>query len=721
MSVAGPQSHDSPARLPGKGSPRTGNAPGAAAGGVFFCGGKPSVSPTRPLPFCTARKAAVGLRANESPFGHTSSLLKERSAKIAAVAGFTWVPSEEQLSSANVARLAGSLGCSSYDELHRVSIEEPDRFWRAVVDDVGIPLARGWDAVLDDSRGIEWTTWFEGARLNVAEACVHRWAREMPEREAAVWVPEEGERRSLTWGELSLEVRRLAEALLELGVGEGDVVGTFLPMAPEAAIASHACAHVGAVQVPIFSGFAGPAVSSRLVDAGAKLVLTADASYRRGKLVPMKEVLDEALADAPSVEHVLVWRRAGVECPMTPGRDSWWEDAVDGRPGTLEPVAVESEAPYLLAYTSGTTGKPKGALHVQGGFLLSIVRETAYQADLRSGDRVLFSTDMGWIMGPWTVVGAMGCGATVVFMEGAPDRPHDRVWRIVADEQVTMLGVSPTLVRALIPHGEPTADVSSLRCVVTTGEPWNRGPYEWLDEYVCGGGRIPIVNCSGGTEVGACFLSVTMLEPTKPVSVGFSALGEDMDVFDDRGRPVRGEVGELVCKRAWPGMTRGIWGDPERYLETYWRRFPGVWTHGDWASIDEDGYWFLHGRSDDTLNIAGKRIGPSELESAAVGHAAVAEAAAVGIPHDVKGEVAWLFCVLAPGADATSEEVSAAVAHELGKAFAPDRVVFVSALPKTRSAKIVRRAVRARALGQDPGDVSTLENPESLEEIARAV
>ena len=620
---------------------------------------------------------------------------------------------------ANVARLARALECDSYAQLHRVSIEEPDRFWRAVVQDLGIPLSRSWDDVLDATRGVEWTTWFVGARLNVADACVHRWARETPDREAAVWAPEDGERRSLTWAEMSREVRRLAEALRELGIREGDSVGTFLPMSPEAAIVSHACAHLGAVQVPIFSGFAAPAVSARLADAAAKLVVTADASYRRGRLVPMKEVLDDALADAPSVEHVVVWRRASGDCPMTAGRDVWWEDAVANSGGSLVPVEVDSEAPYLLAYTSGTTGRPKGALHVQGGFLISIARETAYQADLRAGDRVLFSTDMGWIMGPWTVTGAMACGATVIFMEGAPDWPHDRLWKLVDDEHVTMLGVSPTLVRALIPHGEPASDLSSLRTMVTTGEPWNRGPYDWLDEHVCGRGRIPIVNCSGGTEVGACFLSVTMLAPTKPCSVGFPALGEDVDVFDDAGRSVRGEVGELVCKRAWPGMTRGIWGDPERYLETYWRRFPGVWTHGDWASIDEDGYWFLHGRSDDTLNIAGKRIGPAELESAAVGHPSVAEAAAIGVPHDVKGEVAWLYCVLVPDADASEQDVADAVAHELGKAFAPDRVVFVSALPKTRSAKVVRRAVRARALGQDPGDLSTLENPEALEEIKR--
>jgi acetyl-CoA synthetase len=359
-------------------------------------------------------------------------------------------------------------------------------------------------------------------------------------------------------------------------------------------------------------------------------------------------------------------------------------------------------------------------LHVQGSFLVSIAREVAYQTDVKPGDRIHFATDMGWIMGPWTVVGGGACGATVVYAEGAPDFPPNRLWQVVESERVTMLGVSPTLVRALIPHGEPTADMSSLKAICTTGEPWNRDPYMWLFEHV-GGGRVPIVNESGGTEVGACFLATCVTEPVKPVALGFPALGQDMDVFDPDGKPVRGEVGELVCKRPWPGMTRGIWGDDDRYLDAYWRRFPGVWTHGDWASIDEGGYWVLHGRSDDTLNIAGKRIGPAELESAAVAHQGVAEAAAIGVPHDVKGEVAWIFCVLRPGVEPTPAcalEVTNAVADELGKAFRPDRVVFVSALPKTRSAKIVRRAVRARVLGKDPGDLSSLENPDSLDDIA---
>jgi acetyl-CoA synthetase len=633
---------------------------------------------------------------------------------------YAWVPTAEQLDAANVVRLAARLGCGDYAELHRTSIDEPERFWRAVRDDLDLPLT-DWTQVLDDSRGVEWTTWFRGARLNLAHACVHRWAEQRGSEEAAVWQAEDGARRALTWTELSQETTKLAEALQSLGIGEGDAVGIFLPMSPEVAIASHACAHLGAVQVPIFSGFAAPAIAARLMDAQVKVLVTTDGSLRRGAPVPMKRIADDALADAPTVEHLVVWRRLGTDVPWTSGRDHDWAELVAEATGALPPLEVESEAPYLVAYTSGTTGRPKGALHVQGSFLVSIAREVAYQSDVRVGDRVLFATDMGWIMGPWTVVGAGALGATVVFMEGAPDWPADRIWRLVEAEHVTMLGVSPTLVRALIPAGAPTADLSSLRAVTTTGEPWNRGPYDWLNEHACGGGRIPIVNISGGTEVAACFLSVTPMAPAKPCSLGFPALGLDMEVYDEQGRPLRGEVGELVCKRAWPGMTRGVWGDPERYLETYWRRFPGVWTHGDWASIDEDGYWFLHGRSDDTLNIAGKRIGPAELESAAVNHPGVAEAAAIGVPHEIKGEVPWLFCVPAPGASPTQEDVARAVTDELGKAFRPARILFVSALPKTRSAKIVRRAVRAQALGEDPGDLSTLENPDSLKEIANVV
>jgi acetyl-CoA synthetase len=638
-----------------------------------------------------------------------------------------WTPSEDVLARANVVRLMRRHGIDDYWELVRRSQDDPEWFWPAVIEDMGLEFAEPWEQVVDLSRGPEWATWFVGGKLNIAWNCVHRWARgDRADAEAAVWEGEDGSEATFTYGQLSEAATKLAETLVRLGVEPGDRVAIYLPMSPEVAIASHACAHVGAVQVPIFSGFAAPAVAARLEDSGAKVLITADGSLRRGREVPMKEIVDEAGADVSSLEHVIVWRRLGREgIPMQAGRDLFWDEAVHESPGELEPIPVDSEHPYLLTYTSGTTGRPKGVVHVQGGFLVSIAREVCYQADAKPDDVIHFATDMGWIMGPWTLVGGGAMGSTLVFAEGAPDWPADRLWRLIERERASILGVSPTLIRALIPHGEPVADLSSLRVIVTTGEPWNPEPYRWLFEHI-GGGRAPIINCSGGTEVGACFLSPTPAIPIKECSLGGPALGMAMDVVDAEGRSLvgSGEVGELVCRKPFPGMTRGFWHDPDRYLDTYWRRFPGVWTHGDWASVDEDGYWFLHGRSDDTLNIAGKRIGPAELESAAVGHPGVLEAAAVGIPHEVKGEVAWLFCIPAPDAevgDGLAAEVGALVAEELGKAFRPDRVVFVKALPKTRSAKIMRRAVRAKALGADPGDLSSLENPEALDEIGRLV
>ncbi len=621
---------------------------------------------------------------------------------------FIWQPDEAVLEHANVVRLMRRHGIDDYWELVRRSQEDPEWFWPAAIEDMGLEFAEPWQQVVDLSRGPEWATWFVGGRVNIAWNCVHRWAKRRPDALAAVTLGEDGSRRTLTYAEMSAEVTRLGEALVRLGVEPGDRVATFLPMSQEVAVASHACAHIGAVQVPIFSGFAAPAVAQRLEASGAKVAITTRSSLRRGREVPMLEILEEARRSAPSVEHVV----------LAP-----WDDLVADSPGELPALEVDSEHPYLLTYTSGTTGTPKGVLHVQGGFLVSIAREVCYQADAHPEDVIHFVTDMGWIMGPWTVVGGHALGSTLVFAEGAPDWPQDRLWSLLEAEGVSILGISPTLVRALIPYGEPQTDLSSLRTIVTTGEPWNPDPYRWLFEQV-GGGRCPIINCSGGTEVGACFLSPTPAIPIKACSLGGPALGMAMDVVDADGNPVRGEVGELVCRKPFPGMTRGFWRDPERYLDTYWRRFPGVWVHGDWASVDEDGYWFLHGRSDDTLNMAGKRIGPAEIESAVVGHPAVAEAAAVGVPHEVKGEVAWVFCVLTPGREPSAElaaEVRDAAAASLGKAFRPDRVLFVGALPKTRSAKIVRRAVRATALGDDPGDLSSLENPESLEEIANAL
>ncbi len=635
-----------------------------------------------------------------------------------------WTPSDRTVERANVTRLQRLAGVGDYWQLVKRSQEDPEWFWPLVVEDLGLEFMRRWDRVVDTTRGPEWATWFIGGKLNVASNCVHRWA-DSPRRDdvGAVFAGEDGARREWTFADLSDAVTRLAEGLVSLGVHEGDVVALFLPMSPEVAIASHACAHIGAIQLPIFSGFAAPAVSARLQDADAKVVITADGSLRRGREQPMKAIVDQALASAPSVEHVVVWKRLGSQAPMSGHRDVYWDELVDGSPGVLDPRALDSEAPYLLTYTSGTTGKSKGVVHAQAGFLVSIAREVAYQADAHPEDILHFATDMGWIMGPWTVVGGGATGCRIVYAEGAPDSPPDRLWALTERERVSILGCSPTLIRALVPHGPPTTDLSSLRVIVTTGEPWNPEPYRWLFEKV-GRARCPIINCSGGTEVGACFLSPTPVIPIKECSLGGPALGMAMDVVDGDGRPVRGEVGELVCRKPFPGMTRGFWRDPERYLDTYWRKFPGVWVHGDWASVDEDGYWFLHGRSDDTLNIAGKRIGPAELESAAVAHPAVQEAAAVGVPHPVKGEVPWMFCVLVPGypeKQGLGDEIAATVAQNLGRAFQPDRVVITESLPKTRSAKIVRRAIRGLVLGIDPGDLSSVENPDALSRISESL
>lgn len=638
-----------------------------------------------------------------------------------------WRPSEAQVEHANVTRLMRAHGVTGIDALRRRSVDDPAWFWDAVVRDLDIPFSTPYREVFDDSRGIAWTTWFTGGRVNLTSACVGRW-RDDPVRAdqpAIVAETEDGEVCRLSYRELAENVDRLANALRADGVRPGDVVGVFLPMVPEAAIAAYAIALIGAIYLPIFSGFAAGAVASRLQDAEAKMVITADGGLRRGRGAEMKPVLDEALEHCPSVRRVVVLGRLGLGAPMMPGRDVSWDDFVAGHSGIAEPEDTDAEAPFMLAYTSGTTGRPKGAVHVHGGFLVKIASEVAYQVDLHAGEALYWVTDMGWIMGPWSMVGAGALGGTFVMVEGSPDHPDPgRVWGVVERHGVAVVGVSPTLIRGLKGHGEQWArdrDLSSLRILASTGEPWNLDPYEWLSREV-GGDRLPVINISGGTEVGACLLSPHPVETIRPCSLGGPSLGMAVDVFDPAGHPLRGALGELVCTKPWPGMTRGVWRDPERYEASYWSMYPGVWRHGDWAKIDDDGQWYLYGRSDEAINVAGKRLGPAEVEGIVVGHPGVLEAAAIGVPDDVSGEAVWCFWVPSVvGGDDVGEELCDLVARDLGRPFRPARAVRVPALPKTRSAKILRRAVRAAALGEDPGDLSTAENPESLEAIRAAV
>jgi acetyl-CoA synthetase len=640
---------------------------------------------------------------------------------------YAWEPTPERISEANVTRLMQAAGAGTIDELRRKSVADIDWFWDLVVRDLGLPFDAPYTAVRDSSRGVEWTTWFVGGRLNVATACVDRW-RDDPKvgsTPAVVHEDETGHVTALTYSALGEAVDACVAGLRHAGVGKGDAVAVFMPMVPEAVIAAYAIAKIGALYVPLFSGFAPAAIATRLQDAHVKLVFTADWAWRRGSRSAMKRVLDEAVDECPSVETVVVLEREGGCACSRRTMDVGWADFSIPCGARLLAEPTEAEDPLLLGYTSGTTGKPKGAVHTHAGFLVKVASEVAYEFDVHKGDVFFWVTDMGWIMGPLSSFGTHALGATLLLYEGAPDTPTPRrLWEIVERYRVTMFGVSPTLIRALKPHGDDlpgACDLSSVRVFGSTGEPWNDEPYRWLSETV-GRRQIPIINFSGGTEVGGSFLAPFVVEPIKPCSLGGPSLGMDVDVFDASGRPVRGELGELVCKQPWPAMTRGVWGDPHRYVESYWSMFPGTWRHGDWAMVDNDDQWFLFGRSDEAINVAGKRVGPAEIESALVANPAVAEAAAIGVPDPQKGEAIWCFWTPAdPTGEDVSSELRAEVGNRLGKPFTPGRVMRVAALPKTRSAKIMRRAVRAIAIGADPGDLSGAENPEALEFIRGAV
>ena len=642
-----------------------------------------------------------------------------------ASAAVAWRPSAEYLERSRLRRFMADTGSADLEALQARAVLDPAWFWEAATRDVGVRFDPPPRSVLDTSREIEWARWFDGAGFNYVRMAVDEPALAHPDEMALTWEGEDGEVRHFTRSQLRWAVDRAARAMAALGVARGDRVGIFLPMIPEAAIAVLAAGKLGAVYTPIFSGYGAAAVASRLVDCGAKLLVTADGFWRRGRAVAMKQVADEALAGAPSVEHCLVVRRLGTDVAWSPPRDAWWDTAVTSVSGEpLESVATDANDPFMIIYTSGTTGRPKGALHVHAGFPLKAAVDLAHSFDLQRGDSLFWFTDMGWMMGPWEVAGAPMLGATLVMYEGTPDFPGpDRLWSLVERHGVTHLGISPTAIRALMAHGtEPVRahDLSSLRVFGSTGEPWNPDPWWWLFREV-GGERLPIINYSGGTEISGGILGCTTITPIAPCSFAGPCPGMAADVVDAGGLPLRGEVGELVIRQPWPGMTQGFWGDDDRYLDTYWRRLPGTWVHGDWARIDHDGFWYISGRSDDTIKVAGKRIGPAEVESAAVANPDVAEALAVGVPDEVKGEALVVFVVPRSVPVGMSADLAAAVAatvtEQLGKSFRPSAVHVVPALPKTRNGKILRRLARSAYLGLDPGDTSSLEDLATLDPI----
>ncbi|MBL8238539.1 MAG: AMP-binding protein [Bryobacterales bacterium] len=633
-----------------------------------------------------------------------------------------WQPDSDAQARARLTEFLRQCGEPDFQALYARSIEDVEWFTGQLLEFLRIEFDPPYKKLLDVSAGIEWARWCVGGGLNISAACL---AGKDPAQTAVAWEGEEGTTRAWSYRALKIMVQKCAAGLRDAGVGTGDAVGVHLPMMPETVAVMLAVARIGAVAVPLFTGYGPAAIAERLNDVGAVCVFTANAFPRRGRIHGAKATMDEALARCPSVRCVVVVTRLEtVAPPMAPGRDLSWEELCErGTDSHVEPTGAEDR--LLIVYTSGTTGRPKGIVHAHCGFPVKAAADMAFGFDAGWRTRIGWITDIGWMMGPWLIYGTLLVGGTMTLFDGAPDYPHAaRLWAFVDRQNVEVLGVSPTLIRALQTHGEEWShkySLDSVRYFASTGEPWNPDPWWWLFDRV-GRRKIPVMNYSGGTEIAGGILCNNPLLPVKPCGFAAPCLGMAADVVDEHGQSVRGAVGELVIRQPWLGMARGFHGDAERYLDTYWRTFPGVWRHGDFARVDEDGQWFIEGRSDDTIKVAGKRIGPAEVESVLVSHPLVREAAAVAVPDALKGSAIAAFVALRGEASgpALEEELKDRVANELGKPLRPAVVVFLSGIPKTRNGKIMRRLVRAVWLGEPAGDVTALEDPSLLDEIARA-
>lgn len=639
---------------------------------------------------------------------------------------FIWTPSTEQIANANVTRFMKRHHIDSPEELVKRSMEDIEWFWLSAQEDLDILWQRPFRDLCDHTKGIGWSKWFIEGELNITDNCIDRHAQKQGEHLALIWEGDDGTVQTFNYQELEEKISRFSSVLRGSGIEKGDSVGLLLPMLPETLIAFFAILKLGAIVVPIFSGFGAEAIATRLNQATAKLLITVDGSYRRGKLIPIKPLADEAAAQVPSLKKMIVLRHARNPVYFNHHHEVWWHEELDKFQEYPETEPLPAETPCMIIYTSGTTGNPKGCVHTHAGALLQCTKELAYHFDLKPNDRFFWFTDIGWMMGPWEMIGVLSLGATLVLFEGAPDYPTpDRLWKLVEHHQITHLGISPTLIRLLKTHGESwTVDhqMKSLRMLGSTGEPWDIDSYQWFFEKV-GKSRAPIINISGGTELLGCLLAPLPIQSLKACSLGGPGLGMAVDVVDESGKPLRNEIGYLVCKQPAPSMTKGFWKDMERYIETYFSKWDTIWNHGDWAKIDTDGQWFLYGRADDTIKVAGKRVGPNEIESALMRHKSVAEAAAIGVPHAIKGEAIVAFVVLRPGILPDEElrrELIGRAVHTLGKSLKPEELRFVTMLPKTRSAKILRGLIKKAYLHHTIDNLSSVEDPAALEAIRQS-
>ena len=638
-----------------------------------------------------------------------------------------WRPTDEHIQQANLTKFMHAHDIGSFEELMLKSTDDVAWFSDALLKFLDIKFYKPYEQVVDLSKGIARPKWCVGGELNIVNNCLDKYIGTSIEHQPAlIGEGEDGTTRSMTYIELFKEVNKAANALRSLGLGPGDAIGIYMPMVPEIAIALLAIAKIGGIILPLFSGFGVNAIVDRLADADAKALFTVDGVIRRNKTILMKPIVDVAAKQIPTLEHMIVLHQIGEPIDMMSGRDCWWNEIISGQSDSSPTEVTSAEAPLMIIYTSGTTGLAKGAVHTHCGFPVKAAQDMAFGTDLHAGEIIYWMTDMGWMMGPWLVFGTLILGGTFFLYDGAPDYPTPgRLWEIVAKHKVSILGVSPTLIRLLMTHGEAPVkphDISSLRFFASTGEPWNAAPWMWLFEKV-GKRKIPIMNYSGGTEISGGIVMGNPLLPLKACAFSGPCPGIDADVFDEDGKSVRNKVGELVIKSPWIGMTRGFWKDTERYERTYWSRWENVWVHGDFAAIDSDNLWYILGRSDDIIKIAGKRFGPAEAESVLVSHPSVAEAAAIGVPHVIKANELVVFCVLISGVEPSEklrDELKQIVITAMGKPLTPKAVLFVSDLPKTRNAKVMRRMIRAAYLGEDLGDTSSLVNPNSIEEIRSA-
>jgi len=605
-----------------------------------------------------------------------------------------------------------------YEELYRKSIKNPEKFWGQQAEEL-LVWHKKWDEVL--KWNVPFAEWFVGGKLNVSENCLDRHL-EGPRRNKAaiIWEGEPGEKRTLTYKQLHREVCKFANVLRASQIEKGDRILIYMPMCPETAVAMLACARIGAIHSVVFGGFSSAAIKDRINDSQAKMVITADGGYRRGSVIALKKNVDEALSNNELVEKVIVFRRANNEISMKEGRDFWWHQEMENVESHCEPEYVDSEHPLYILYTSGSTGKPKGILHTSAGYLLGATITTKYVFDLKEEDIYWCSADVGWVTGhSYVVYGPLSNGATVVMYEGAPNWPEpDRFWKLIEDHGVTVFYTAPTAIRAFIRAGDEYPnrhDLTSLRLLGTVGEPINPEAWMWYHT-VIGGGRCPIVDTWWQTETGA--IMITPLPGAiscKPGSATLPFFGIDAAVVDENGKEVAANRGgKLVIRKPWPSMLRTIWGDKERYKQTYWSEYEGMYFTGDGARRDKDGYFWIVGRIDDVLNVAGHRLGTSEIESALVSHTSVAEAAVVGRPDEIKGQALVCFVTLKQGESASPElrdKLRQHVGTIIGSIAKPDDIRFAEALPKTRSGKIMRRLLKEVAAGgQVTGDTTTLED-----------